>query len=273
MRGIFTAGIVDYFLDANINIPNVLAVSAGAYSGMNYVSGQRGRIMDAVIEPLRNEKLLGAKNFFTTGEFFNMDLLFNRIPKHESPFDFDSFIKSGKRFITSVINCNTGEPQYYEQFKDLDEFLHICRVGNSLPLLSRMGYLDGEPCMDGGMADAIPISKAIEEGWNKIIVVFTREASYRKGAKGDIYNSKIVKFLYRKYKGLLKAIDARPKKYNDSIDLLNQLEAEGRAFVYRPEGITLANKESNTEVLKNYYNVGYEYAKSRHDELIAFLNS
>lgn len=273
MRGIFTAGIMDYFLDANIDIPNVLAVSAGAYSGMNYVSGQRGRIMSAVIEPLRNEKLLGAAHFFKTGEFFNMDLLFDKIPKHESPFDFEAFVNSGKRFITSVVNCNTGEAKYYDKFKDLDDFLHICRVGNSLPLLSKVGYIDGEPYMDGGMVDAIPISKALEEGWEKIIVVFTREASYRKSAKGDIYNSKIVKLLYRKYKGLLKAIDIRPKKYNEAIEKLNELEKEGKAFVFRPEGIKLTNNESDTEMLKKYYNVGYEYAKSRHDEFMAFLNS
>ncbi|MCR5116744.1 MAG: patatin family protein [Lachnospiraceae bacterium] len=273
MRSIFTAGILDYFLDKQIDIPNVLAVSAGAYAGMNYVSGQKGRIMDSVVEPLRNEQLLGLKVWLKTGDFFNMDLLFNRIPREESPFDFEAFQNSGKRFLTSVINCNTGEATYYDKFKDLDEFLHIIRVGNSLPLLAKVGYIDGEPMMDGGMADAIPVRKALEEGWDKIIVVFTREATYRKAAKGDIYNSKWVKLFYHKYKGLLKAIDVRPGLYNESIELLNKLEKEGRAFVFRPEGIKLTNKESNPDVLREYYKVGYEYADRRYEEFMAFLNA
>lgn len=273
MRSIFTAGIMDYYLEAGINIDNILAVSAGAYAGMNYVSGQQGRIIESVVEPLRHEKLLGASVFFKTGDFFNMDLLFDRIPKVDCPFDFDAFKNSDKRFLTSVINCNTGEPRYFDKFDSMDEFLNVIRVGNSLPLLARVGYIDGEPYMDGGMADAIPIAKALEEGWDKIIVVFTREATYRKNSRGDIYNSWPVKLFYRKYKGLLKAIDERPAKYNNSIELLNKLEAEGKAFVYRPEGIVLANKESDPDVLKHYYKVGFEYAKKRHDELMEFLNN
>lgn len=272
MRSIFTAGIMDFFLDKKIEIPNVLAVSAGAYAGMNYMSGQRGRVLESVVEPLRTRKLLGPSVFFKTGDFFNMDLLFDKIPKYECPFDFEAFKNSTKRFLTSTINCNTGEAVYYDKFKDLDEFLNIIRVGNSLPMLARVGYVDGVPMMDGGMADAIPIAKAIEEKWDKIIVVFTRDMSYRKSAKGDIYNSWFVKVFYHKYKGLLKAIDKRPGKYNDSIELLNKLEAEGKAFVYRPEGITLTNKESDPDVLTKYYHVGYDYAESRYDELMEFLD-
>jgi len=272
MRGIFTAGIIDFFLDHNIDIPNVLAVSAGAYAGMNYVSGQKRRILTSVIVPMRNEKVLGASLFFKTGEFFNMDLLFNRVPRIDSPYDFEAFKNSGKRFITSTVDCNTGEPVYFDRFDDVDRFLDIIRVGNSLPLLSKVGHIDGVPMMDGGMVDAIPVSKAIEEGWDKIIVVFTRDANYRKSAKGDIYNSKIVKLFYCKYKGLLKAIDVRPKKYNESIELLNELEKQGRAFIYRPEGITLTNNESDPDVLTHYHQVGYDIAARRYDELMEFLD-
>ena len=271
MRSIFTAGVMDFFLEKNIDIKNIIAISAGAYAGMNYVSGQKGRVLDSVVKPVGNNKILGLPVFLKTGEFFNMELLFDRIPKVDSPFDFEAFKNSGKRFITSTIDCNTGVPKYFDEFKDLDEFLHVIRVANSLPLLAKVGYIDGVPMMDGGMYDAIPLAKAKEEGWDKIIVVFTREKTYRKGPKGDIYNSNMVKFLYRKYKGLLKAIDGRPKRYNDSIEELEQLEKEGKAFVFRPEGVTLTNNESDPDKLTEFYNVGYESAKARYEELIRFI--
>lgn len=273
MRSIFTAGIMDFFLEKGVEIPNVLAVSAGAYAGMNYVSGQKGRILEAVVKPMETQKILGAKVLMKTGDFFNMDLLFDKIPKIECPFDFEAFKASGKRFITSAIDCLTGEAKYFDKFDNIDEFLQICRVANSLPLLAQMGYIDGVPMMDGGMADAIPLDKAVEEGWEKIVVVFTRESTYRKSAHGDIYNSRMVKWLYKKYPGLLKAIDARPKKYNDSIERLNKMEEEGKAFVFRPHGITLTNNESDPDVLRSYYKVGYEHAKERYDELMGYLNS
>lgn len=273
MRSIFTAGILDFFLDKGIEIPNVVAVSAGAYAGMNYVSGQRGRIMDSVIKPMTTQPIMGIKHFLRHGEFFNMDLLFNKIPKEDAPFDFEAFKKSGKRFVTNTINCKTGEAVWFENFDNIDDFLHTVRVANSLPLLSKVGYIDGIPMMDGGMADAIPLSRAMEEGWDKIIVVFTRDRNYRKSPRGDIYNSRVVKVLYRKHKGLLRAIAGRPAKYNATIEMLNQMENEGKAFVFRPEGITLTNSENDQETLKHFYDVGYKTAARRCDELMAFLNS
>ena len=271
MRSIFTAGVIDFFLEKNIDIKNIIAISAGAYAGMNYVSGQKGRVLDSVVKPMGSNRVLGLPVFLKTGEFFNMELLFDKIPKHDSPFDFEAFKNSGKRFITSTIDCNTGVPKYFDEFKDLDEFLHVIRVANSLPLLAKVGYIDGVPMMDGGMYDAIPLSKAKEEGWDKIIVVFTREKSYRKSADNDIYNSKMVKVLYHKYKGLLQSIDGRPKRYNDSIEELEQMEKEGKAFVIRPEGVKLVNNESDPEKLTAFYNVGYETAKARYAELLSFL--
>ncbi len=273
MRSIFTAGILDFFLDKKIDIPNVLAVSAGAYAGMNYVSGQRGRIIEAVVEPMSNGSIFSLKHFLKTGDFFDMDLLFGKIPKETHPFDFEAFLASGKRFITSTVNCITGEAVYHDSFNNIDEFLNTCRVANSLPLLAKMGYINKVPMMDGGMVDAIPIDYALQDGWDKIVVVLTRESTYRKSAKGDIYNSKAVKYVYHKYKGLLKSIDARPQKYNESIELVEKLAKEGKVMLYRPEGITLSNNESDYDTLKSFYKVGYEYAASRYDELITFLNA
>lgn len=272
MRSIYTAGIMDFYLDKNIHIPNMLAVSAGAYAGMNYVSNQRGRILDAVVKPMETEHMLGFRVLMKTGDFFNMDLLFNRIPREDCPFDFEAFQKSGKRFITSTTNCLTGECVYYDKFKDLDEFLKIIRVANSLPLLSRVGYIDDTPMMDGGMADAIPIQKALDEGWDKIIVVLSRDINYRKIPGGDSYDNFLTKLVYHKYKELLKTIKSRPDYYNHSLDVVYELEQQGKAFVYRPEGITLTNKESNPDVLRHYYQVGYEHAEARYDELMEFLN-
>ncbi len=271
MRNVFTAGIMDFFLEKEIDIQNVLAVSGGAFVGMNYVSGQHGRIMDAVVKPMATERITSAFNLLTGGEFFNMDLLFDEIPKHRAPFDYDAFAKSGKRFITSVIDCNTGEAVYKDSFKDMDDFLHVLRVANSLPLLAKMGHIDGVPMMDGGMADAIPVDFAMNDGWDKVIVILTREREYRKSPKGDIYNSRWVKVLYHKYKGLIKAIDARPGKYNSRLDQIEELEREGKLFVYRPEGIELKNHEDDAEELHRYYDAGHKLAEDRYEELKAWL--
>lgn len=270
MRSMFSAGVLDSFLDNEIEIPNVIAVSAGAYAGMNYVSGQRGRVLDAVIKPLETEKYLGWKTFLKKGTFFDMDLLFDEIPKFRVPFNFQSFSESTKRFITSTANCLTGEAVYYDRFADEDIFFKICRAANSMPFIAKITEINGVPMLDGGMADAIPIGKALEEGWKKIIVVVTRNKGYRKKQR-YIYLT-FLKLLYHKYPKFVHMVAGRAKKYNASLDMLERLERDGKAFILRPsEHMHLDNNEANPEKLREYYRHGYEVSEGKKEELREFL--
>ena len=165
MRSVFTAGVLEFLLEKGVQIPNVLAVSAGAYAGMNYVSGQLGRMLEAVIEPLGEYKYMGPRVFLKKGTLFDMDYLFDEVPKGKAPFDFQGFQNSGKRFITNTVNCETGECVYHDHFEDEEEFFRVCKAANSLPFIARISQIGGAPALDGGMAEPVPIRKAVEEGW------------------------------------------------------------------------------------------------------------
>ena len=269
MRSIFSAGILDFFLEHEIQIPNVLAVSAGAYAGMNYVSNQKGRVVETNIRYMKKEKYVGLSTFFRTGSLFDMDLLFDRMPNQLFPFDFKSFFSSGKRFMTSTVNCNTGEAVYYDSFRDDEHLLKVCRAANSLPLISKIVDIDGAPMMDGGMSDAIPIQRVLEEGWKKIIVIFTRDASYRK-KPGSPYIG-LIKRVYRKYPAFLKTVEERWIKYNDAIETVLRLEQEGKAFVFRPADMSIPNDESSEKKLLAYYRYGYDEAGTKYKQLLDFL--
>lgn len=271
MRSIYAAGILDYFLEKGIEIPNVLAVSAGAYAGMNYVSEQKGRVVDAIIKPLEKEKYLGLGTFFRKGTFFDMDYLFDYIPKVKAPFDYDTFCNSKKRFMLSTTECNTGECIYHEKFENQEAFWKICKAANSLPFISRITQIDGLPMLDGGVADAIPIEKALSEGWKKIIVILTRKQEYRK--KYRWFYMFLVKIVYRKYPELIRVLEERADKYNHSLDVVKQLEEDGRALVFRPTEIAVKNQESDVDTLMKSYHHGYEEAEKRHMEIGEFLGA
>lgn len=271
MRSIYAAGILDYFLEKGIEIPNVLAVSAGAYAGMNYVSEQKGRVVDAIIKPLEKKKYLGLGTFFRKGTFFDMDYLFDYIPKVKVPFDFDTFCNSKKRFMLSTTECNTGECIYHEKFENQEAFWKICKAANSLPFISRITQIDGVPMLDGGVADAIPIEKALSEGWKKIIVILTRKQEYRK--KYRRFYMFLVRIVYRKYPELIRVLEERADKYNHSLDVVKQLEEDGRALVFRPTEIAVKNQESDVDTLMKSYCHGYEEAEKRHMEIGEFLGA
>lgn len=270
MRSMFSAGVLDSFLENEIEIPNVMAVSAGAYAGMNYVSGQKGRVLDAIIKPLETEKYLGFGTFLKKGTFFDMDFLFDEIPKKRVPFDFETFKNSAKRFITSTVNCLTGEAVYFDEFPDEDMFFKICKAANSLPFIARITDINGIPMLDGGMADAIPVSRALEEGWKKIIVVMTRNADYRK--KQRYFYMLMLKLIYHKYPKFVDMVWGRAQKYNQSMEMVERMEKEGNALVLRPsDSLHLQNNEADPEKLREYYRHGYEVAQKRVEEIRAFL--
>lgn len=269
MRSIFAAGVLDFFMEKGIEIPNVLAVSAGAYAGMNYISGQIGRAVDAIIKPLEKEKYLGPKTFLKKGTFFDMDYLFEEVPKKQSPFDFDAFKNSAKRFIVNTTDCLTGKSVYFETFDSEDQFWKICRAANSLPFISRISQINNVPMLDGGLADALPIEKVQEEGWDKLLVILTRKEDYRKKYR-HIYMF-FLRILYHKYPQLIKTVAVRAKKYNACLDEIARMEKDGTALVLRPSKLAVGNNESNVEVLMDYYQHGYEEAKGREEEIFSFL--
>ena len=269
MRSVFAAGVLDFFLEKGIEVPNVLAVSAGAYAAMNYVSGQKGRAVDAVIKPLEKEKYMGPGIFFKKGTFFDMDFLFEDVPKRLSPFDFETFKASAKRFIVNTTDCRTGKSIYHENFESEEQFWKICRAANSLPFISRISKINNIPMLDGGMADALPIAKALEEGWDKLLVILTRKANYRKRYR-HIYML-MIRLLYHRYPEFVKTVARRAGKYNYCLKELEKMEKDGKALILRPSRLAVNNNESDVNVLMDYYHHGYEEASGREAEIMDFL--
>lgn len=269
MRSVFAAGVLDFLMDKGIEIPNVLAVSAGAYAGMNYISGQRGRAVEAVIKPLEKEKYMGPATFLKKGTFFDMDFLFDVVPKTLVPFDFETFCSSAKRFIINTTDCRTGKSVYHEDFESEEEFWKICRAANSLPFISRISQIGGIPMLDGGMADALPITKILEEGWEKVLVILTRKSDYRK--KYRFFYMMMIRLIYRKYPEFIKTVAGRARKYNECLEQIEQMEKEGRALVFRPSKLAVNNNESDVDTLMEYYQHGYEEAMGREEEIYNFL--
>lgn len=269
MRSVFAAGVLDYFMEKGIEVPNVLAVSAGAYAGMNYISGQKGRAVEAVIKPLEKEKYMGPATFLRKGTFFDMDYLFDVVPKKLAPFDFDAFTGSEKKFIINTTDCRTGKSIFHEDFDTEDKFWKICRAANSLPFISRVSRIDNIPMLDGGMADALPVAKALEEGWEKILVILTRKSDYRK--KYRHFYMLMIRTLYRRYPAFVRTVAGRAQKYNECLMEIEEMEKQGKALVLRPSRLAISNNESNVDVLMDYYQHGYEEAMGREKEICDFL--
>lgn len=269
-RGVFTAGVLDYFMEQDLYLPYVIGVSAGACNAVDYVSHQPGRMKTCTIDFLEAGSYVGLKYLLKNHSLFNMDLIFDVFPNKIIPFDYDTFFSSGQTCILTATNCLTGKAVYLTENKgDRIRLMNACRASSSLPIVSPMVEMDGIPMLDGGVADSVPIRKALYDGIKKNVVILTRQEGYRKPPAKKSY--RMAKIMYQKYPNLVRAIKNRAYYYNRTMELLEDLEKRGRVFVIRPQVPVVKNTEDDVKTLTAFYNHGYEYAKDIFSQITSFL--
>lgn len=258
MRGVFTCGVLDNFMDRGIRFPYSIGVSAGACNGLSYMSGQRGRAKFSNIDLLEKYDYINPKYLLTKHNIMDFDLLFETFPNEIIPYHYDKYAECPERYEMVTTNCLTGEACYFEEKHDPKRIIDIVRASSSLPFVCPIAYVDGIPMLDGGIADSIPLLRAHSLGFTENnVVVLTRNRGYRKKIKG----TKVPPFIYRKYPLLRQAINNRCKLYNEQLDLVERLEDEGRITVIRPQRpIEVDRIEKNIDKLTALYEEGYQLA-------------
>ncbi len=257
MRGVFTCGVLDNLMDRGIRFPYTIGVSAGACNGLSYMSEQRGRGKFSNIDLLEKYRYIGLKQLIFKGNIMDFDLLFHKFPEEIIPYHYDKFAACKERFEMVTTSCRTGRACYYDEKMDPVRIIDIVKASSSLPFVSPISYVDGEPMLDGGIADSIPLLRARELGFDNNLVVLTRNKGYRKPQKPTA----VPWFFYRKYPLLREAIRRRNTLYNEQIDLVERLEDKGELVVIRPQRpITVDRIERDTRKLLDLYNEGYECA-------------
>ena len=258
MRGTFTSGVLDYLMDNDIEFPYGIGVSAGACNGVSYVSRQRGRAKFSNIELLDKYKYIGLDHLIRTGSIIDMEMLYSRFTEEILPFDYDSYFSREMRFEMVTTDCLTGKACYMEEYSDRKRLIDIVKASASLPYVCPICFVDDRPMLDGGIVDSIPIQRAFSQGYEKCIVVLTRNKGYRKKEK----EFNLPFFIYRKYPFLREALKQRSIAYNQQLEMIESLENKGQIIVIRPEKpIVVDRMERNISKLTNLYNEGYSCAE------------
>lgn len=270
-RGVFTSGVLDYLMEQGVYTSHVVGVSAGACNGVDYVSRQPGRTRDCMIHKEREYSYYyGFRKFIKKKSLMNMDMIFDRYPNEIFPFDYETYFASEMECEMVTTNCETGQAEYVTERHDRERLMKVCRASCSMPLVAPIVNVDGVPYLDGGLTDSIPVRRAMEIGNEKIIVVLTRNPGYRKKptsrAAADLYRR-----AYRKYPELVRAAIRRNYEYNRQIRQVEQLEREGKIFVFCPKIPTVSRIEKDCDALQHFYEHGYQQAKRKYSQLQAYL--
>lgn len=259
LRGVFTCGVLDCFMDHGIRFPFAVGVSAGACNGLSYMSGQRGRAKASNIDLMDEHHYIGFRYLLTQRCLMDFKLLFEDFPERIIPYDYDTYFSNPDRFVMVTTNCLTGKAEYFEEKSSSKRVMDIVRASSSLPFVSPITYVDGVPMLDGGIADSIPVEYALSQGYERLVVILTRNKGYRKKES----RMRAAKVFYRKYPNLQKALAERNAVYNRTMDMIERMEEEGRITVIRPlRPIEVGRMEKDTAKLTTLYQEGYGIAMS-----------
>lgn len=258
MRGIYTAGVLDLFLDKGIHFDYIIGVSAGANMAASYLSMQRGRNRQVSLDFLNDQRYLSMKNFVKNREMFGMDFIFEEIPNKLVPFNMENFLLYEGEYVVACTNCETGETEYFDKTYLTKDLLKILRASSSLPFMAPIVDYEGKKLLDGGVTDPIPLRKAQADGIAKNVVVLTRPKGYVKKS------GRLAKwFKVKGYPKVDEAMRRRPARYNETLYYINQQEEEGNVVVIRPSAdLKVDRLEKDKVKLDGMYHMGYKDAEN-----------
>lgn len=268
-RGIFTSGVLDAFVENGITFPYVIGVSMGSCNAASFIAKNIRRQHDFIINNCHDKKYMGLWSYTHTGEFLNMDWIFGELCYNQIPLDYDEFEKSGSVLCAVLTNAETGKAEYFYP-KDLREFgCPIIRASCSMPLVTNGVKIGEMKYFDGGVADSIPLKRAMDDGCKKIVVILTQDESF---VKQPVSAAKLMKRLYKKYPLLTEALVNRHTMYNEQRKFVEEKEKKGNIFVIRPaKPLNCSSMERDITKLESIYQLGYLQGQKNIEKVKEFL--
>lgn len=269
-RGIFTAGVLDVLLEAGIYFDAVAGISAGAMCGYHFVGRCHGRVRQVLLEYGNDPRYFSARNLVRSGNSIGDEFMFFDLME-KIPFDFRTFRESSTVFAVGATNCRTGEITYFE--KGSAQCLNQCILASSsLPLTSKMIWIDGEPYLDGGVAEHAPLTywKQHPE-YDRVVLVLTRPMQARKLPLSRL-RRRTYRLVYGRDKNLLPLLLHEPQLFNQQRMEILRLVRAGKLFVLGPDRrFRVERVERDPTILQEGYELGREEAEQHLERLKQYL--
>lgn len=269
-RGIYTSGVLDYFMEQGLYLPQVYGISAGALSALGYAAKQPGRTAQINFRFCHDKRYISVHNMIKYRCAFNLEFIFDTIPERYIPFDYSTFFSSPVQIHVGATNLLTGRCDFFGK-NQMDKKLFPARASAALPLFSYIFYLNGVPYLDGGIACPIPIARSVRDGNKKHVIILTRNASFVRKPTSHMH---LIRQVYRQYPNFIATEEKRhliDRRQRSSCALLSKT---GQAFVLQPkQPLTISAMRADEQSLHELYIQGYEEAKEAFPQLMEFLSS
>ncbi len=271
MRGLFTAGVIDVFLENGIQFDGAVGTSAGATFGCNFKSRQPGRVLRYNKKYAGDSRYCSISSLIKTGNLYNADFCYRRLPDELDQFDYETYRKNPLEFYCVVTDVVTGKPMYKKLDTCDQTDLTWMRASASMPLVSKVVEVDGYKLLDGGITDSIPLAYFEELGYNKNVVVLTQPRKYEKQRSGALW---LMKLLLKKYPEVVKAMEKRHEVYNlQKKEVFEKADREDLIVICPEKPLGISRTEKNPDELQRCYDLGRRAALTNLERVRSFLKN
>lgn len=273
MRASYSSGVLAALLEAGVFCDWVGGISAGSSCTANYLARDVERARKSFVDFVNEPSFGDWKTFLQGKGMFNAEWIYEHtsMPGQPLPYDFDTFLGNPARFRIGAVRCEDGEMFYWgrDDVPDMPALMKRVRASSTMPLLMPWTSIDGVDYCDGalGPSGGIALDAARAEGYERFLVVLTRERGYR---KPPAKLPRVHHALLRKYPAVADALLQRPENYNQTLDELLDLEAEGQALLVFPSWMPIGNSERDVTKLQAMYDAGYGQARRTMGRILEF---
>lgn len=271
MKGLYTAGVLDFFIDKEIEFSSVYGVSAGACNMASYIAKQKERGRDVMLDYIGQKRFMGMYSFLTTGDVFGVDMIYSLVPKYLNPIDRKTYSEYQGKAYAVTANIVTGEAEYH-QIKDVMDDVEYIRASSSLPIVSKNVHIDDNIYLDGGIVDSVPIRQSELMGNTKNVIILTKPEGYRREPESKKMLA-LIKAKYIKYPKVYELMKNRHTVYNETFDYIEEKEKKGEIFVIRPSvNMNIGRIEKDVAKLTDLYKLGYKDAETQYLNMLEYLS-
>ena len=269
LRGLFTAGVLDVFMERGVKFDGIVGVSAGACFGCNYKSGQAGRVIRYNKRFARDPRYCSWSSLLRTGDLFNADFCYRELPMELDVFDAEAYAANPTEFHVVATDCATGKPAYKRLDRaDADAFKWI-QASASMPVVSRPVEIGGREYLDGGLSDGIPLRYFESLGYDFNVVITTRPHGYRKFPS---WKHRLAKPFLRRYPAVYEALRTRHEWYNETLGYIDSRVAAGAALLIAPDApLEISRVCHDPGQMQRTYEVGRRRAEKALPQLVQIM--
>ena len=275
MRGLFTAGVLDAFMDHHFYFPKVVGISAGTLQGLGYISRQPGRSVRVNSNYAADPRYMGIRHMIHGGSFFNFDFMFGELAYEADPFDVYTFTRAKEELYAVITDCSDGSPHFISSHdRTWEDYVKVCEASCSIPLVSKPVSIGEKSYVDGGVGlPLVPLLEEIPMSHGKIVYILTRDVNYRKKPVPFWLHGLLDGVYGKKFPAVVEGMCSIPERYNEKVDRVLELEKEGKVFVIRPEKpVTVTRTERDAGKLRALHGEGYRIGMDRFDEMMRWLH-